>query len=581
MKGQLPISELLMTAMSILFLLMGLVLLITIIFTKINPYDQIAFANVERLRASMDEACFAGQSQTSFELPQLSPKFSSVLPIMPIWIIQSNGDPNYVLYYEAFAPGDATGWEVYHSMQNRMVAPYIGNDGDNAGNVRTYAENLQAIWKTKVTDNPDINTDQFESKELGAVIINNIMLNGNRPDYFSDEAGTNSPSQTNYGEWKSVKEQGAENPVPVEGDNVFLFNNYKALTSIGKTSIKYAPCGDNALCMKTRSGIYRYPLRQCNDLKYVELVYDSRDKRRYIFEAAGVAIVAAAAIPAGTIAVGSTLTPAMASSATVIGETALGEAMMTAGGVTFIASPGAGGLAVTEIIGSTGAGAGTILSSAAGWFGRGLVSASRFAVGKSWKLFKGVWKWCKICAIGGALYSGEKIGEFLGGVFLSSKVQDFNIESPCTIKEMKIKRIDCSKIKCTDTAKSTLYQYGADGKLHAEGEHYSCVEKLGSDIDTSTGDPIDGTCLQIIVTERAEGFCWTPDPYRRNWAINDPGGFDTQGIAYGLGLLPINQNTAYISYGQTRASVLKYYPSISLESWSDYFRKQLTWAWPG
>ena len=32
----------------------------------------------------------------------------------------------------------------------------------------------------------------------------------------------------------------------------------------------------NSLCLKTRSGVYLFPLHQCNDIKNIQVVYDKR-----------------------------------------------------------------------------------------------------------------------------------------------------------------------------------------------------------------------------------------------------------------------------------------------------------------
>ena len=55
------IPEIMFTTTSLLFLLIGVVLLVSIIMATFNPYDQIAFANTEKLRAKMDQACLNNQ----------------------------------------------------------------------------------------------------------------------------------------------------------------------------------------------------------------------------------------------------------------------------------------------------------------------------------------------------------------------------------------------------------------------------------------------------------------------------------------------------------------------------------------
>src|SRR3989338_6268187 len=318
-KGDTSISEVMYTMMSLLFLLLGIVLLVSILMSTIDPYDQAAFANVEKLRASIDEACFTGNPVTvsNFELPQNTPKFTSVISVMPLWIIRTNGDPNFVLYYESFPAGDATGWEVYQGMENRLITHVPeGWQNQNKGqaDVISYSDSVRDLWHTRVVDDDSV---ELTSKKLEGIIVNNIVLGNKRSDFYYGPSGGfgsrrtrgenwNDPGPVDvgpdsalegigkYGEWRDIVKPDVENPVASEGDNAFLFNNYKGLTSFEKSAVKYAACGDNALCLKTRTGVYKYPLRQCGDIKYVEMKYDARDERRYIFEGLGVAVIAVA-----------------------------------------------------------------------------------------------------------------------------------------------------------------------------------------------------------------------------------------------------------------------------------------------
>ncbi len=569
-KGVISIEELIYTLTSLLFLLLGVVLIVSIVMSTINPYDQIAYANVERLRATMEEVCVTGQEKTmTFDLPQNTPRFTSIVPVMPIWIIKTNGDPNYVLYYEAFPVGDATGWEVYHGMQNRLVTSYSGKEGDSELDVRAQVDEVGGLWKERVVnDAPTRISTNVISANLHGIIVNNIMLGGPRSDYFRGDQDFLSPrayfeseignEAERLGKWKEVQSQDIENPVPAEGDNVFEFNNYMSLTSFEKTSIKYAPCGDNALCFKTRSGVHRVQLRNCDNIKYVELVYDARNRAKF-YTALGVVVVSAVVVAGTTVAVGA-LIPA--------GATAIAPGVYAWRGATILGSAGK----VTGVIGTPfGATVGSVAKIAGGWFLKGLLNILKFS-----------WKRSKIITIGGVTYGVEQIGEAVGGIFLSYKVQDFNIASSCSIKEMKIRKIRCEELECKRVVSYPIYQYGGDGKLttkDADGKdmvHYTCLEKIGKEIDKPEGTGFnDGQCLQVMVEEKDDGFCWTRDPYRDNLYS------DTQWIAQGFGLTPIYENTAYISSPDAKAIVLKYYPPITLEKWKEIFERLLSWGWPG
>lgn len=624
-KGDTSISEIMYTMMSLLFLLLGVVLLVSILMSTINPYDQVAFANVEKLRAGMDEACFTENEVKidTFELPQNTPKFTSLVPVMPIWIIRTNGDPNYVLYYEAFPAGDATGWEVYQGLDNRLLAPLpSGYDDGKKGepDVRTYVGQVKELWRTNSMPVTLI------SKNLHGVIINNIILGKTRPDYFIGQQDSLSPAvdfgpQTGnkiekFGQWRDLQNPDPENPIPSEGDNAFLFQNYKGLTSFEKSAVKYEPCGDNSLCLKTRTGVYKFPLRQCDGIKYIEMKYDARN-RKAVYGAAGVTLVAVGA-GACIVLTGGGCIPIVGSAGEIAGGTAAitgavnilgpsGAVVSTVTGVsteivagTLVAKT-ASGILIPVVIETSGATATALTTPAA-------VAASGTTLGSvlsslgsaSWYLAKGgarlLWKAAGIVpglrsiltvgagatALGGTGVAGYKLTEFIGGAFLSYKVQDFNIESSCSLKDVRITKVDCDKLECSQAVSYPIYKYGGDGKLtqrdlnNHEMTHYTCLEKIGTDIQDPAGTGFDGgKCLQVVVEEKAGGFCWTPDPYRDSWIS------DTQLLARHLEMVPIHDNTAYIKGSAGDAAVLKYYPQGALETWKEFFGRRLTWAWPG
>ncbi len=594
------------TMISLLFLLLGIVLLVSILMSTFNPDEQIAFANVEKLRATMDEVCFTGGEKTiSFDLPQNTPKFTSVFTVMPIWIIRTNGDPNYVLYYEAYPAGDAVGWEVYQGMQNRLLAPLPLGYGDGTkgeNDVRNYANRVKDLWKTRVIDDPSVQLQW--SEYLEGISINNIILGSKRSDFsVHNFVIPDNPSSTpavggnaqealkdlrKYGEWRDLQNPDAENPVAAEGDNAFLFNNYRGLSSFEKSSIKYQPCGDNSLCMKTREAVYKFPLRQCGDIKYIEMKYDARDRTKlYTYAGATLVVVGAGAcilltsgvcglvaaggaVSASTAATAVPVAPGVYAATTAAGETIPIFLSYTASGTavaTTTAAATTSGISLSAILSSVGR--------TGWWAAKGFIT----------QLIKHPLRTSVITIGTGttAGMAGWKVGEFVTTAFLSYKIQDFNIASDCSIKGIKIEKVNCDQLECSKVASYPIYKYGGDGKLTSrdangrEMMHYTCVEKIGDDIqdpsDATTGFG-GGKCLRMTVEERPDGFCWTPDPYKDTWLS------DSQAIASTLGFFPVNKNTAYIKGSSESAFVLKYYPAYDLESWRQFFNRRLGWGWP-
>ncbi len=587
------ISELIFTMTSVLFLLLGIVLIVSIIMLRANPYDSIAFANVEKLKASINQVCATGNDVSiKFNLPQNKPGITSLFAYLPMWIIRTNGDPNYVLYYESYPPGDAIGWEVYQDMQNRLVTNLprdYGNGNKSQTDVDEYVDSVRTLWGTQAVQN---NAVTLPSKNLEGIVIDNIVLGtGPRSDYYLG-ASAKEPSDATpvvgigpenalaeafkYGKWQRINDRTG---APLQDSNTFIFNNYAGLNSFEKSAIKYGACGVNSLCFKTRGGVYRYHLDQC-DIKYIELKYDARN-RKAIYGGLGVVVGGVVGAPLLiSLAGGGT------AAATIGGAVPAGALEITPGVVA--ATSVASGAVAAESVGAVVEG-GTIV---------GTVSGSSVSLFSS--LGSGIWKVLglipgartTVVAVGGIVgsggitYSAYKFMEFIYGAFLSYKVQDLNIASPCSISQMTIKRIDCNKLECTDFNEYPIYEYGTDGKLHStQKNHYTCTEKVSNDISVapSLNKPA-GTCIQIVAEEKASDFCWTPDPYRSTFKISD---IDTNfvgmflAINQNINVYNILSNTAYVESSSANAVVLKYYPTGDLESWKDFFQRQLTWAWPG
>jgi len=270
------VEELIFIMMSLVFLLMGVFLIGSIIMSAYNPYDQITFANVEKLRSAINEACFTGGTvKLSFEMPQNAPSgfVSSMFTIIPSWVMRTGGDPNYVLYYESFPPGEAIGWEVLHNyVENRLIVPLPENkEGLTFEEVKNYAKGVFDEFKLRA---PDAVVD--------AVVINNIILDDTYRSDFVISRETKITTSTTADELfiagrteEGDEKRGFFGYGKWEGDT-YKFTNYLGLSPLEKTMIKYQPCGAHSLCLKTRNGVYKFPLDMCQDIKKIDLIYDAR-----------------------------------------------------------------------------------------------------------------------------------------------------------------------------------------------------------------------------------------------------------------------------------------------------------------
>src|SRR3989338_8757295 len=112
-KNSKGMEEALWWAIDIVLILFSL-LLLKAILGNFSPDRQIAMLNTELLRSKMDEACLNGQAtMDKFSLPQPKPtQLWGISDVLPRFAINVLGDPHYVLYYEAFPPGEGIGWEV-------------------------------------------------------------------------------------------------------------------------------------------------------------------------------------------------------------------------------------------------------------------------------------------------------------------------------------------------------------------------------------------------------------------------------------------------------------------------------------
>src|SRR3989338_11118823 len=278
------------------WIVVELVILVIMIFTiwkavaaLLTPDLQVAMLNTEILRADINEVCRTDLPvyMQGFSLTQPRPtKFAGLTTILPRFSINSAGDPNYLLYYESFPGGEGVGWELYSGYQYRLLTPFVSNSQglQNPGDIITGSdaeEFMQRLAQYVEFANSDFKQN---AKDSGInvvdndVLINNIVLSdslGVFPEKPSPAGvlNRNEKDRGSLGKWQT--------PESTEYDNVNKINNFYKFDSLltqsllERSLIKYRPCGENALCLKTRDGVYKYPLSpECKDIKNIELVYD-------------------------------------------------------------------------------------------------------------------------------------------------------------------------------------------------------------------------------------------------------------------------------------------------------------------
>ncbi len=490
-------TQVIFTLFSLLFLLIGLVLIKSIL-SALNPLDFVAITNAEKLRDSMELACNGEKQVIDLSVPQNVPALTSVATFATSWVVHQGGDPHYVLYYEAFPAGDAIGWESYFKFEPRALA-YVpeGTEIKNVDDARNYMKRAG----DKIAE---------EGVDANILVLQNVILSSDFPHYqqYSVDRRIRSGSTSDdliseffeFGSWKTemTDPQNSENKIPYPGDNFFAFNNYNSLTDEEKTAIKYIPCGDHALCMKTRDGVYRYEMKNCKNagIKYVALAYEERSVTGQW----------------GTVAVGAGLTVA-GGYFLIYGAPA---ALTTTSGVTFKVLKW-----VSKIP-----------------FAKTLIAAGVTYAGD------------KLAHYFLTTFAAYKSSDF-------SITSPCNIEK-MEIEMVACDDIDPAYM-CSELQRFELMTYDSEKGPSRTGQyHYTCAEKARkfdeNAPDLSTVSLSGEQCLLVTVKELPEGYCWTPDPYKELSVDISFGGFKnlfteplTQAFARNLGITPVRDHLSYIS----------------------------------
>ncbi len=222
-KGQ---FELLGLLIEVGLLILGLFTIQSFIRDFWRPHEQIASANIAALQQVIDSVCAGGGSQElDFNLPQPTPLTvaGGLQNVVPKIFIKANGEPHFIVYYEAFPPGEGITWEAYHDLPLRHLI-YFGGEVPTTDDIRNVIEVLK------------------QRGFIGPIVFPNIILTNN--DGLPGSIGNWSADGTLY-----------------------KFANPAFATAIDKTSVKYRACGENALCYKTRNDIRKLSLPHCQGIK--------------------------------------------------------------------------------------------------------------------------------------------------------------------------------------------------------------------------------------------------------------------------------------------------------------------------
>ncbi|MFC2143436.1 hypothetical protein ACFLQN_03485 [Candidatus Aenigmatarchaeota archaeon] len=550
----------------VLIVLFG-VLLMQAIGSFIQPDLQTALINTDLLRANMNEACLLGVGTTvrmdGFKLTQPAP--SKAWQIFDLgnslarFQINSAGDPHYVLYYEAFPYGEGIGWEIYQELDNRILTYFTHRNDDQSTPFSIGVEEFEnLIWKStdanyvktvkdllnqRLDENPEFLEDNPEVFERPYhVLVSNIALSkhtGPIPGYVLTDEGDDGDSDNCY----DIDGDGESIPVPCSpisqigldfgewNDNFFEFKNYRLLTPLERSFIKYRPCGDNSLCLKTREGVYRFGLApECKNIKYMQIVYDNREKAwsyvSVIGGALGIALLSRISIPATIFKQG-------------MGATGIGKWLLGKAGNLFLKKIPA-------------------------------------------LLFK------KAPAIT-TVVAGDAIGEafiWIIGNFVSYKQNDLYFASPCEIEseiEINVKKCEDLEYECEKIINYPIYEYGEEtDDVYRAGTHYSCIFNTGEKIIKHEDSLLSGTsgalrgsdCIEMRVKSKPTNFCWTPNPKPASMAA------DEKFVAGLVDATPISSASAHFEGEGIHGFLIKPLRKLGLLTGVLKDIVDIDWRWP-
>jgi hypothetical protein len=265
MKG---VEAMLMLIIQLVFgILIGLVIFLVLIQPFLASNDRaVNLLNVQMLASYIDEACATGTTFEidKFELRQSMPLNIPLLPDQsdPVYkfllrqhLNQVSPDPQYMLYYEAFPPGEGVGWETGTNLYYRVLVPTYSSNVDELPDLIDSVKQEFALKKA----GEDVEKTKFFINNI--VLTTDLDLSTGLP--VEEETTTGAKYIQNVGEWKD--------------ETTFEYSNFLSMSIIDKSLTKYMPCGAYSLCYKIDDTVYVFPLENCrrSGIKYIEMFDDS------------------------------------------------------------------------------------------------------------------------------------------------------------------------------------------------------------------------------------------------------------------------------------------------------------------
>ncbi|MBI2076022.1 MAG: hypothetical protein HYT72_02105 [Candidatus Aenigmarchaeota archaeon] len=331
------------------------------------------------------------------------------------------------------------------------------------------------------------------------VLINNIILSDNLNVIPTEE-----PKPPGSDITKSIKQLG--NAGEWIG-NRFEFTDYFGLTKEERAYIKYLPCDDNALCLKTRDAVQRFKLdNACAGAKYIQMVYDATGLKPEDL------------MPAAYIAGDVAGLKALSKAQERLGNKAADEAFTKKFLDTTLRLEGKDPSLLKKE---------NIFKSFFKAFGRKSLAKT---AGK----FAGPLKFVLIADI--IVHQAPDLARSVMEATLRYKNSEFYIASPCQLKSGTITikyeaKCQDKEELCSEGITYPLYKYevAPDGTKTIEnvGDHFMCLESVGKDKGESEeykekykeeikADPPNKEnvpCIKIKMDDVKRGdFCWTNNP---------------------------------------------------------------------
>lgn len=448
----------------LVFLALGLGLLLLMVINT-QPYEKIALANTDKIASAMNDACFRNVGEDdpvviSFNLPQTKPGFASrlvdsdKLPFFPTFLMNFNGDPNFILYYETFPPGEAIGWEVYNDFGNRVIIQ-IPDDVKEVSGLASYIQSVKNTYNTEIDDRvPD------------AYIVNNLRIG----EISSDNIGEIGIQLQPAGGYKQINKKDTD-------DRIYEFIGYLSYDTINKSAPKYMSCGDGNLCLKTRSFVKSIPLDRCtaNNYNYIMLV----DNRETSVE--------------------------WSSLATRVMEVDLRDAAYS----VIASGPVAAAATVATLVYGPAKGVKFV------WKAGGTVAKGLWRLGVGMVTTRGG-RAVTVGGLT-LLLSAELKDAVLGDLSTFSKKSDFNLASPCTLGsgQMEIFTSDCKngQYKCDNIHEYNLYKLDGnnlveDKSSDGDGKHIACLDNMLTSYQGESAGEVK--CLVVRLKGYVPDYCSMP-----------------------------------------------------------------------